>query len=218
MASFVRRHWVGISAMTILIVVALIVSATGAHAQTVDLRSPAFEVVTWVAGLLATALTAVATVVIRLVLVKIGMENSKLEQNLNDRLNDIIFKGMDFALATAENEMKKKGSGLEAVKFDNIFISYAASYIAERAPEILRKFTVTQEKLEEMIWARVPAYMQTVPITGGAKTPETVKQVERVTGGATSTPVIVEPVRETPLPADRGTGIFKTGEAPNTGA
>lgn len=204
--------------MTILIVIVLIVSATGAHAQTVDLRSPAFEVVTWVAGLLATALTAVATVVIRLVLVKIGMENSKLEQNLNDRLNDIIYKGMDFALATAENELKKKGSGLEAVKFDNIFISYAASYIAERAPEILRKFTVTQEKLEEMIWARVPAYMQTVPITGGAKTPETVKQVDRVTGGATSTPVIVEPVRETPLPADRPTGIFKTGEAPNTGA
>jgi hypothetical protein len=220
MGSFCRRHGAGM--LAVLVVCGIIFGAAAAHAQTVDLRSPAMEVVTWIAGLLASALTAVAAVGIRLILVKVGMENSKLEQNLNDRLNDIIYKGMDFALATAENEVKKKGSGLEAVKFDNIFISYAASYVAERAPQILKKFTVTQEKLEEMIWARVPAYMQTVPITGGAKTPETVKQVNIATGGVEGAkqtgPVIVEPVRETPLPADRSSGIFSTDKAPDTGA
>lgn len=191
-------------------------------AQTVDLRSPALEVVTWLFGLLATILSALGTVAIRLVMSRTGFSNSQLEQNLNDRLNDIIFKGMDYALATAKNEVMKKGSGLEAVKFDNYFMSLAASYVAERAPQILKRFSVTQQKLEEMIWARIPAYVQTVPITGGATTSETAKQVAAVTGGpeaATSTPpVVVQPKAETPLPAGKASGIFGANEAPNTGA
>jgi hypothetical protein len=225
MGSFIRRHWAGIVAVTLLIVVALVVNVTGAHAQTVDMRQPAVDVLTVVAGLLGTALTALAGVAVRLVFAKFGLANSQYEQNLNDRLNDIIYKGIDFAFATAVNEVQKKGSGLEAVKFDNYFMSVAASYIAPRAAGILSKFTVTQEKLEEMIWARIPSYMQTVPVTGGAKTPETVKAVSREMGRDVSSPtaqpapVIATDMKETPLPADRPSGIFSgTDKAPDTGA
>lgn len=215
-----KRYLLAIAAMVLLAPV--IFSADPAFAQTVDMRSPAMEVVTWLIGLLATILSAVGAVGFRLVLAKFGLTNSQLEQNLNDRLNDIIFKGMDYALATAKNEVLKKGSGLEAVKFDNYFMSLAASYVAERAPQILKRFSVTQQKLEEMIWARIPAYVQTVPITGGAATSETAKQVAAVTGGpeaATSTPpVVVQPKAETPLPAVKASGIFGANEAPDTGA
>lgn len=191
--------------------------SAAAEAQTVDLRSPAVEVLTWLATLLTTVLIAVATIATRFLFAKFGLTNSQFEQNLNDRLNDIIHKGMDFALANAVNEVQKPGSGLEAVKFDNYFISMAASYVAERAPGILQRFTVSQQKLEEMIWARIPAYMQTVPITGGASKPETARAVEAVTGTKEpAAPVVVEPKRETPLPADKSSGIFT--EAPNTGS
>lgn len=149
---------------------------------TVDLRSPAVEVVTWVGGILGTALTALATVAVRFVFAKFGLANSQYEQNLNDRLNDIIHKGIDFAIATAINEVAKKGSGLEAVKFDNYFMSVAASYIAPRAAGILKKFSITQSRLEEMIWARIPAYAQVVPVTGGAATPQTVADVKNDMG------------------------------------
>jgi len=211
------------SKLVALVAIAVMITAAPSLAQTVDLRTPAGEVVTYLFGMLATALTALASVAIRLVMVKVGMQNSALEQNLNDRLNDIIFKGMDFAQATAENEILKKGSGLEAVKFDNYFISLAASYVAERAPDILKKFTVTQEKLVEMIWARIPAYAQTVPVMGGASTPATGKAVAAVTGGpsiparAQPAPVIEQPKTETPLPADKvSASMFD--EAPQTGA
>lgn len=214
-----KRYLLAIAVMVLLAPV--IFSADPAFAQTVDMRSPAMEVVTWLIGLLATILSAVGAVGFRLVLAKFGLTNSQLEQNLNDRLNDIIFKGMDYALATAKNEVMKKGSGLEAVKFDNYFMSLAASYVAERAPQILKRFSVTQQKLEEMIWARIPAYVQTVPITGGAATSETAKQVAAVTGGpeaaTVAPPVVVQPKAETPLPAAREVGIFQ-GNAPDTGA
>lgn len=201
--------------------IVLVFSAGAAVAQTVDMRGPATDVLTVIAGLLGTALTALASVAVRLVFAKFGLANSQYEQNLADRLNDIIHKGIDFALATALNEVQKRGSGLEAVKFDNYFMSVAASYIAPRAAEILTKFKVSQEKLEEMIWARIPAYVNAVPITGGAATPATVKEVSREMGRPVSEPVaqpkpvVVEQPKETPLPADKSSAIF--GTTPDTG-
>lgn len=184
---------------------------------TVDMRSAAVEVVTWIIGALGVVLSTLAGVAVRLVFAKFGLTNSQLEQNLNDRLNDIIFKGMDYAHATALNEVNKRGSGLEAVKFDNLFISYAASYIVRAAPEILKRFKVDQNRLEELIWARIPAFAQTVPITGGATTTATANAVNRATGGpAVPADIQPRPVVMT-LPAGRSSGTV-VGEAPNTGA
>jgi hypothetical protein len=203
-----------------LVLIMLLMSAGAASAQTVDVRSTAVEVLNWLANALVTVVIAAVTVGIRLLMAKFGLANSQFEQNLNDRLSDIIHKGMDFALATAINEVQKKGSGLEAVKFDNYFMSLAASYVNARAPEILTRFKVSQEKLEEMIWARIPAYMQTVPITGGAATPATGKEVNRATGGpnvVTPAPVVVTSKVETALPDDQGSAkVFR--EAPETGS
>lgn len=204
--------------------VLMVIGTIAASAQTVDMRQPAVDVLTWVGGFLGTALTVLASVAVRFVFAKFGLANSQYEQNLNDRLNDIIHKGIDFAMATAINEVQKPGSGLAEVKFDNYFMSVAASYIAPRAAGILAKFNVSQEKLEEMIWARIPAYAQIIPVTGGASTPATVKAVSReigrpVTEPATQPPpVVVEQPQQTPLPADRGSGIFDAGKAPDTGA
>lgn len=190
-------------------------------AQTaVDLRSPATEVVTWVGGMLGTALTALAAVGIRFVFAKFGLANSQYEQNLNDRLNDIIHKGIDFAIATAVNEVQKSGSGLEAVKFDNYFMSVAASYVAPRAAGILKKFSITQARLEEMIWARIPAYAQTVPVTGGASTPDIVKAVSKELGRPVTAPVkqpdpvvvTVAADKAKDLPDPRGVVERATGE------
>lgn len=206
--------------MLVLVLIMLLMSAGAASAQAVDMRSTAVELLTWLANALVTIVIAAVGIGIRLLFAKFGLANSQYEQNLNDRLGDIIHKGMDFALATAINEVQKKGSGLEAVKFDNYFLSLAASYVNARAPEILGRFKVSQEKLEEMIWARIPAYMQTVPITGGAATPATGKEVNRATGGpdtSTPAPVVVTPKVETKLPdAENSTTVFR--EAPATGS
>lgn len=208
MINTVRR---GLVALFVVLAVAVIASA--ADAQTVDMRSTAGSVLEWIAIALGTVLTTIVGVGIRLVMAKFGLANSQYEQNLSDRLNDIIHKGIDFALASAMNEVQKKGSGLEAVKFDNYFMSIAASYIAPRAGEILAKFKVNQEKLEEMIWARIPAYASVVPITGGAATPATTKEVGKATGGPASAaiPVVVQSQTDTPLPEQ-----FDKPEKPTT--
>lgn len=203
------------------VVVALVIMIEAAAAQTVDMRSTAISVLEWLANLLTMTLIALLGIAIRFVSAKFGLANSQLEQNLNDRLNDIIHRGMQYALATAINEIQKRGSGLEAVKFDNYFISLAASYVNERAPEILKKFSVTQEKLIEMIYARIPDYATQVPIVGGASATSTAKAVQRETGGPAADaprPVVTGPRTETPLPDPEERTTFRTQAAPDTGA
>lgn len=142
----------------------------------VDVRPAATSVLEWVAGILGTVLTVLGSFGIRFISTRIGMANSELEASLATRLNDIIHRGIDYAYTAALNEVNKPGSGLEAVKFDNWFMSIAASYISRSAPEILKKFGITQERLEDMIMSRLPNYAGTIPIAGGLPRTETVRQ------------------------------------------
>lgn len=140
-------------------------------AQTVDMRPVAASALEWVATALGTALTVLAGFAVRFVSSKIGVANTELEASLAARLNDIIHRAIDFAYMTALNEVNKPGSGLAAVKFDNWFMSMAASYVNSSAPEIIKKFGLSQARIEELIIARLPAYAASVPVSGGLATP-----------------------------------------------
>ena len=144
-----------------------------AIAQTaVDLRPGISAGLEWLAMALTTVLTVLGGFAIRFVSSKIGMANSELEHSLVQRLDEIIHKGIDYAYTTALNEVNKPGSGLAAVKFDNWFMSLAASYVNTSAPGIIKNFGLTQSRIEDMIKARLPAYIANIPVSGGLPSPE----------------------------------------------
>lgn len=143
-----------------------------AYAQTVvDMRPAASSMLEFVAATLGTVLTVVGGFAIRFMSAKIGLANSQLEQSMNDRLNEIIHRGIDYAYVTALNEVNKPGSGLSTVKFDNYFMALAASYVNTSAPGIIKGFSITQDRIEDMIRARFPAYFANIPVAGGLALP-----------------------------------------------
>lgn len=141
-------------------------------ASGVDLRPALSAGLEWAAMALTTVLTVLGGFAIRFVSSKTGLANSEFERSLVERLDAIIHRGIDFAYTTAVNEVNKPGSGLADVKFDNWFMSLAASYIVRSAPDIIKRFKLDQTRIEEMIKARMPAYLANVPIEGGLPTPE----------------------------------------------
>lgn len=139
-----------------------------AVAQTVDVRPVANTFVDTAVGALATVLSVVGAIGIRIAFNWVGLSNSQLERDLNDRLDDIIHKGIEFTKTIAQNEVAKHGSGLAAVKVDNVFVKWVADYVQPRAIGILKHFSVDRGRLEEMILARIPAHFQVLPTTGAA--------------------------------------------------
>ena len=160
------------------VVAALIALSYPAYAQTgVDMRPLATSALEWLAMALTTVLTVLGGFAIRYVGARTGLSNSEFEKSLNDRLDDIIHKAIDSAHMAALNEVNKPGSGLAEVKFDNFFLSMAASYVNRSAPEIIKYFSLTQQRIQEMITARLPAYVASVPVAGGLPTPEELKPI-----------------------------------------
>lgn len=169
-------------AWAIMVIAAIVMAIGTADAQTVDLRPAGNAVVEWLAGLLLLVLSTLAGVATNWLRVRTGLITSETEALAAARLNDIIHRGIDFAKISAQNEVNKPGSGLEAVKFDNYFISLAASYVVRSAPDILKRFTISQDRLLELIMARLPAYTPEVPVTGGVAATETTRAVNREMG------------------------------------
>lgn len=150
----------------------LIMQTDPAWAQTtVDVRPLANDALTWIASALGTAATVLVGFGIRFVSSKIGLANSDFEASLNQRLNDIIHNGIQYAYVTAQNEVNKPGSGLEAVKIDNIFMGWALQYVVSSAPGIIKQFSLSEQRLADMIKARLTAYTASVPVSGGLASP-----------------------------------------------
>lgn len=163
------------------------------YAQTtVDMRPAVNSLLEYTAAALTTVLSVLGMFGIRFVAARIGMSNSELEASMMARLDMIIHKGIDYAFIAATNEVNKPGSGLAAVKFDNWFMSLAATYVNRGAPEIIKKFGLSQERIQDMIMARLPAYVAQVPVEGGLPTSQSVKEINReldINQGVTRTSV-----------------------------
>lgn len=171
---------------TILLLIAVIIAVAvfdayvfTANAQTVNMSPTAGALIDYAGSLLAAVLSAVGAWAIRYLNARTALVSSQTEADYAARLNDIIHRGIEYGVAAMKNEVAKPGSGISEVKFDNYFLSLAASYVNRNAPGLIAKFAITQNRLEEMITARLPGYAGMVPITGGTPATDTVKAVSR---------------------------------------
>lgn len=169
-----------------------------AVAQTVDVRPAVNTFLETAAGALFTVLSVVAAIGVKVAFGYVGLQNSHLEREFNARLDDIIHKGVQFALTAAQNEVAKRGAGLGAIKLDNWFIKVAADYIQPRAQDIMRQFKLDRTKLEEMILARAPSYFQIAPaaeaVAGGVATPPAAREANRELGKPSTAEAAQDPV------------------------
>ena len=99
---------------------------------------------------------------------KTKLQDNEFEALLANRLNDILHRSIEHAVVVAKNEVNKPGSGLQSVKIDNFFMNVAVSLAMKSMPDIIEYFSLTKERIEEMIISRVGPYLNDAPIEGGA--------------------------------------------------
>lgn len=165
-----------------------------AAAQTIDVRPTVMTVADYVVTGLGAVLTVLGGFAIRFITIRIGLDNSKLERDLQERLDFIVHKAMDYALTMAQNEVAKRGAGLSAVKLDNWFVKLAADRVQASAPDILNRLIGRPEdvraRVEAMVIARAPTYFAVTtaaqPVQGGLAATPDVREATRVEGPAQS--------------------------------
>lgn len=166
--------------------------ASPALAQTIDVRPTAVTVLEMALTALATVLTVVGGVGIRVATNWVGLSNSRLEQSLQERLDFIIHQGFEYAKTAAVNEIMKDGSGLDRVKVDNWLMKTVGDYVMKAAPGILARFKINEERLRELVLARVPAHFALPAPTS-----------EPVSGGVAATPITKDANAELGKPGSR---------------
>lgn len=190
MMNFYRRyHPLPLLVAVIIALLAVLTFAGAVEAQTVDVRPTVNAAIEWIAGAALTVFTALGGFGLRWIMVRIGLENSKLERDLQERLDFIVHKAIDYAVLTAQNEVAKRGAGLGAVKVDNWLIKVAADAVQESAPGILARFKLTRQDVERLVISRISAALP-VPVTP-----------EPIAGGLASPPLAKEATREVGAPA-----------------
>lgn len=146
---------------TIFLAAALILVSTGVAFAQVDFTPVANDALEWVNGVALLVASIVSGFVVRWLSTVTGVKNAELEAILARQMNDILNRAIGLAYATAKAKVNDPNSPLREVEFDNIFINMAANYAVKSAPDIIKKFGITRDRLEEMIIARLPDWMTT---------------------------------------------------------
>ncbi len=129
------------------------------------LVSPLLQVLAVVASGAATALLGLG---IGWVKKKTNLADAEFESVLADRANDIVNRGIQYAITAMENEAKKPGSSITTVRVDNVFMRIALDYIVRAMPGIIEQFGLTPDRIREMIMARIGDYSGLIKTEGAA--------------------------------------------------
>ena len=101
---------------------------------------------------------------------KIHMQDSAAEKLASDRVNDILFRAIDYAEAWAKTQVADPTSQIHHVKIDNFFLAKAVEFSMSAMPDLIKLFGLTKEKLESMILSRLNAIMP-VPVANSGSAP-----------------------------------------------
>jgi hypothetical protein len=127
------------------------------------------DALTWAATAAITVVTGFLSNWLRKMTI---FQRNQSEGLSNERLSSIIYKGIDYAMVAAQNEVNKPGSGQTEVKFDNMFLSLVTGFVKTNAPELLNYFDLEPDqqklspRLNTMIMARLAPYIGSNMIGG----------------------------------------------------
>jgi hypothetical protein len=161
-----RQTALGMAALGFSLTIALCCAASPAFAQALVTTTNAVDLTPTANGFIAAAvgvLTAVAGLVSKFAISylssKTRINDSALEQLMASRLNDVLNLAIGYADTWMKAEVAKRGSQIQAVQFDNFFLAKAVEYAQSQAGGLLSFFGLSQAKLENMIRARMSAFL-----------------------------------------------------------
>lgn len=97
---------------------------------------------------LAAVLLAAGTWAIKRLATKFGLEN---DAKIRSYLEDALVSGIEFG----KKKVEKAIEGMDDVQIKDKVVAEAASYVVKGVPDALRHFGVTEERLKEMLLARL---------------------------------------------------------------
>lgn len=101
-------------------------------------------------SLLTVVLSAVVAWVGKTVKKKFDID---IDTSKEGTLNRAIDRGMDYARKFATGD-----DGKIAIPVSNMMVKWAADYVIDKVPDTLNHFGITEERLREMIAARLPEF------------------------------------------------------------
>lgn len=133
----------------------------------VDFTPVANTMITTVGSALGVAATIVAGFLVQFLFSKAKLNDSQLEQLMVARLNDILLKAIDFGEAWMKAQVADPSSPIKHLTFNNLVLDVMARYAVASAPEIIAKFKLTDDRIKDMIKARIAPYLAAPKVDGG---------------------------------------------------
>lgn len=167
----------------------------------VDFGPIAVSAISALAAVLTVATGILTRYGVRFMASKAGFHDSQAEALFASRLNDIMLRAIDFAEAWSKTQIADRDSPIRHIKIDNFFMEQAVKYVLSSAPDIVKQFGLTQDRIEAMILSRLNAIMPT-PLPDSGKPVTYSSQV--VEGLKVETPkpaVAPEPIAPATAPA-----------------
>lgn len=178
-----------------ILVIATLMTVTFSYGVAAQVMEPAVSggvdfgpILTQIIGLAAIGLSVGGGFLIRFAVgflaSKANLNNTQLEEMLATRVDFVVNKAIDYAVAWAKTEVADPKSAIRNVQFDNVFIDMAVRYVVSAIPDTLRKFNLTEEGIKKLVLARLNAVMGTPAVNSGSPTPIGFKPFETVAEAA----------------------------------
>lgn len=133
----------------------------------IDFGPLATNAITAAVLVLTTAGTILTRFAVRFLASKVHMQDSAAEKLAADRVNDILYRSIDYAEAWSKSQVGDPSSQIRHVKIDNFFVAQAVQFAMASMPDLIKMFGLTKEKIEAMVLARANAIMKTPEINQG---------------------------------------------------
>lgn len=137
-------------------------------ATSVDLTSTANNVLALAIGALTVMAGILSKFTASWISSKTKMNDSAAEALLASRLNDIMLRGIDAADTYMKAQIADPNSPIKSYEFNSFFLAKAVEYVQDSADGILGYFGIDRRRLEEMLKARMSAFLH-VPATDSGK-------------------------------------------------
>lgn len=135
-----------------------------ALAQTVDFSPIANNVIAVAVAVLTVAAGVVSKFAVGFLASKTKLSDSAFEKMMADRVNDILLRAIDHSEMWMKEQVANPNSQIRSVRVDNFFLRTAVEYAQRSMPDLITYFGLTEKRIEDMIKARLNAYVETPPV------------------------------------------------------
>lgn len=150
-----------------------------AAATGVDFTPLAEQVIAIAVAVLTVAAGFVSRGVIGWLASKTKLQDNQFEALLSSRVHDILQKSIDYAESWAKAQVADPNSPIKNVEINNFFVEQAVKYAMRSMPDLIKHFSLTEDRISDMIRSRLNPVTNT-PVVDSGQIPHA---ISTITGG-----------------------------------